>query len=63
MHNTIQTSEFFWAIYMLLKKNVALPNREVIIFEPVISIRFGDHLFSFVCLYVIYLYLLLKYAM
>ena len=64
IHDTIQTSEFFWAFYGLEKKNVALPNMEVIKFESiiiVISVRFGYHLFSFVCLYVIYL--LLKYAM
>ena len=39
---------------------------EVIKFESiitVISVSFGYHLFSFVCPYVIYLYLLLKYAM
>ena len=54
-----------WAVCGL-EKNVALPNMEVIKVESiitVISIRFGYHLFSFVCLYVIYLYLLLKYAM
>ena len=59
MHDTIQTSESFLGI-IWLRKNVALPNRDVIQFESiitVISVRFGYHLFSFVCLY-----LVLKYA-